>query len=308
MRKIIGVGESILDIMFEKNQPAKAIPGGSVFNGMVSLGRMQVPTCFISEVGQDKTGKIILDFMRENGMETKHVSTFPDGVTAVSLAFLNEQADAEYVFYRNYPAQRLDAVLPFIEPDDIFIFGSYYALNPALREQILELLNYAQERRAIIYYDPNFRKSHSHEVLKLQATLIENLEFADIVRGSQEDFYNIYELNDPDAVFNEKIRFFCNNFIYTKGKDGVSLRTPTLSKDYPVPVIDAKSTVGAGDNFNAGILYGLLVNNIKREDLRDLPEIIWDRIIDFGIKFSIDVCETLDNYISEKLVQSLASK
>ena len=32
MRRVIGIGETILDIIFKGNQPHKAVPGGSVFN------------------------------------------------------------------------------------------------------------------------------------------------------------------------------------------------------------------------------------------------------------------------------------
>ncbi len=51
MRKVIGIGETILDIIFRNDQPSAAVPGGSVFNGIVSLGRMGVNVCFISETG-----------------------------------------------------------------------------------------------------------------------------------------------------------------------------------------------------------------------------------------------------------------
>lgn len=37
MRKVIGIGETILDIIFRNDQPSAAVPGGSVFNGIVSL-------------------------------------------------------------------------------------------------------------------------------------------------------------------------------------------------------------------------------------------------------------------------------
>ena len=42
MRKVIGIGETILDIIFRGDQPSAAVPGGSVFNGIVSLARMGV--------------------------------------------------------------------------------------------------------------------------------------------------------------------------------------------------------------------------------------------------------------------------
>ena len=136
MRKVIGIGETILDIIFRGEQPTAAVPGGSVFNGIVSLGRIGVPICFISETGNDHVGNIILNFMRENNIPTDHVNVFPDGKSPVSLAFLNNRSDAEYIFYKDYPKQRLDVEYPQIQEDDIVIIGSYYALNPVLRDKL----------------------------------------------------------------------------------------------------------------------------------------------------------------------------
>ena len=79
MRKVIGIGETILDIIFKNDQPHTAVPGGSVFNGLVSLGRLGVPVSFISEVGNDHVGEIIRRFMEENHISTEFVDRFPDG-------------------------------------------------------------------------------------------------------------------------------------------------------------------------------------------------------------------------------------
>lgn len=79
MRKVIGIGETILDIIFRGNQPYVAVPGGSVFNGLVSLGRLGVDVLFISEIGNDKVGDIIQQFMQENHISTQYVDRFPDG-------------------------------------------------------------------------------------------------------------------------------------------------------------------------------------------------------------------------------------
>ena len=63
MRKVIGIGETILDIIFKNNRPHAAVPGGSTFNGLISLGRLEVPVSFISELGNDRVGDFIRDFM-----------------------------------------------------------------------------------------------------------------------------------------------------------------------------------------------------------------------------------------------------
>lgn len=298
MRKVIGIGETILDIIFRNNQPFVAVPGGSVFNGMISLGRLGADVSFISETGNDRVGNTILDFMRDNGLSTNYVHVFPDGKSPVSLAYLNENSDAEYLFYKDYPAQRLDADLPEIHEDDIVVFGSYFALNPVLREKVTELLEKAREKKAIIYYDVNFRSTHKDEAMKLAPIIIENLEYASLVRGSKEDFVHMYKMDDTDCIYKEKVKFYCPNFIRTNGAGHVSLRTKSITKEYPVPQVKAVSTIGSGDNFNAGLVYGLLKNNVRYSDLDNLNECQWDDIVQSGIQLSTEVCCTVNNSIS----------
>ncbi|MCD8193994.1 MAG: carbohydrate kinase [Tannerellaceae bacterium] len=299
MRKVIGIGETILDIIFTGNQPQKAVPGGSVFNGLVSLGRLGIPVSFISEIGNDKVGSLIREFMQENNISTQYVDTFPDGKSPISLAFLDENNNANYLFYKDYPNQRLEVPLPDIREDDIFIFGSYYSLNPVLRTRTLEFLQYAKEKNAIIYYDPNFRNAHAHEAIRLLPTVLENFEFADIVRGSDEDFLNLFNDTDMLHVYQEHIRFYCKNFITTHGADGINLFREEEKFHWDVPTITPVSTIGAGDNFNAGLLYGLLKYDIRKRDLPTLSKEQWKKIITCGTEFASEVCKTYDNYISK---------
>ena len=305
MRKVIGIGETILDILFKEDQPKAAVPGGSVFNGIISLGRAGVPVTFISETGDDHVGKIILDFMQQNGVSTDCVSVFPARKSPVSLAFLNEQNDAEYVFYKDYQDLRIEAELPEITSDDIVMIGSYYAVNPQLREKVKDLLDLAHEKGAIIYYDVNFRSTHKDEAIKLMPTILENFEYADIIRGSAEDFFHMFQLADPLRIYQSKVLFYGKPFICTQGGEAVSLHTKGFTKDYPVAAIPTVSTIGAGDNFNAGLVYGLLKHRIRRSDLVDLTAADWDELIGSGVSFSAHVCQSLDNYISREFAEAL---
>lgn len=304
MRKVIGIGETILDILFRDGQPQAAVPGGSVYNAVISLGRMGQNVTFISETGNDRVGEMILANMRENGVDTANVNVFPEGKSPVSLAFLNERNDAEYIFYKDYPRQRLEVNMPEISSDDIIMIGSYFAITPVLRDKVKELLDRAHDAGAIIYYDVNFRSTHANEAIKLMPTIIENFEYADILRGSTEDFQNMFRQPDADKVYRDHVEFYCPNFICTDADGDVRLRTKHVCKDYPVTPLKAVSTIGAGDNFNAGVVYGLLKYRVRRADLAELTEADWDAIIRCGMDFSADVCKSVSNSVSKEFADS----
>ena len=304
MRKVIGIGETILDILFRDGQPQAAVPGGSVYNAVISLGRMGQNVTFISETGNDRVGEMILANMRENGVDTANVNVFPEGKSPVSLAFLNERNDAEYIFYKDYPRQRLEVNMPEISSDDIIMIGSYFAITPVLRDKVKELLDRAHDAGAIIYYDVNFRSTHANEAIKLMPTIIENFEYADILRGSTEDFQNMFRQPDADKVYSNHVGFYCPNFICTDADGDVRLRTKHVCKDYPVTPLKAVSTIGAGDNFNAGVVYGLLKYRVRRADLAELTEEDWDAIIRCGMDFSADVCKSVSNSVSKEFAES----
>lgn len=304
MRKVIGIGETILDILFRDGQPQAAVPGGSVYNAVISLGRMGQNVTFISETGNDRVGEMILANMRENGVDTANVNVFPEGKSPVALAFLNERNDAEYIFYKDYPRQRLEVNMPEISSDDIIMIGSYFAITPVLRDKVKELLDRAHDAGAIIYYDVNFRSTHANEAIKLMPTIIENFEYADILRGSTEDFQNMFRQPDADKVYSNHVGFYCPNFICTDADGDVRLRTKHVCKDYPVTPLKAVSTIGAGDNFNAGVVYGLLKYRVRRADLAELTEADWDAIIRCGMDFSADVCKSVSNSVSKEFAES----
>lgn len=308
MRKVIGIGETVFDIIFKDDQPIAAVPGGSTFNCLISLGRCGVRASFISETGNDRVGQHILRFLDENGVDNKSVSVYPDSKSPLSLAFLNERNDAEYIFYKDHPKDRLDFDFPEVNEDDIVVYGSYYAVNPVIRPQVLGFLEYAKSHGAILYYDVNFRASHKDEVVKLTSNILENLDLADIVRGSAEDFGVMFRKTDADAIYRSQISFYTKKFICTNGAEPVELRADGgLKKQYPILKSDeVVSTIGAGDNFNAGFIYGMMKYGITREQTeKGLTESQWDKVIGCALQFSANVCKSLNNYVDEEFAKNL---
>jgi fructokinase len=297
MRNIYAVGEAVLDILFQDSDAFTAKAGGACLNSAVTLGRLNLPVQFVSEYGLDEVGNFIDKFLRKNNVSTDYVYRYYDGQSPLALAFLNENMDASYNFYKIYPKKRLNISFPKIKEGDIVLFGSFYAITPEVRPKLLEFLRYAKKQKAVIIYDPNFRKQHLHDLPKLKPMIMENFELADIVRGSNEDFSFILGLHDANEVYpvigKDKI------LLYTANQKGVFLRTPKLTAKYPVNKIEPKSTIGAGDNFNAGIVYALIKNKIDQKNLLKLDEAKWENIIHTCVEFATHVCLSYENYLSE---------
>jgi len=293
MQRVIGIGETVLDILFKNDQPQKAVPGGSTFNSIVSLGRAGVPCAMITQTGGDHIGDIICDFLRKNGVSDEFVCRHPNTKSHITLAFLNEHNDAQYEFYKDHASDLLDISLPHISADDIVLFGSFFAINPVIRPVVRKLLSEAHDAGAWLYYDVNFRKNHIAELPNILPNIEENMRLASVVRGSMEDFDYLYALQDAEAIY-ERVGQYCPTLILTDGARSIRVFTPQGCDTYSVAQIDTVSTVGAGDNFNAGYIYAKL-RGIDDQASR----------IAMAQRWSQDVCRQIGNNISDELVKQL---
>jgi fructokinase len=230
-------------------------------------------------------------------VDTRFVHRCKDGKTVVALAFLDDKNDASYSFYKNYPEKRLDIAFPQINKGDIILCGSFYSIAAEIREKFKNFIMGAKEKNAFVIYDPNFRKSHLNELEKLKSLIIENIQMATLLRGSDEDFKNIFGTANPDEAW-DAVKKHSKCLVYTANVEGVYVRTTSFSGKFPVKKIKPVSTIGAGDNFNAGMITAFYQNNIYPDQLETLTIKDWERVISTAVKFATHVCRSYENYIS----------
>ena len=303
MRRVYAIGETILDIIFKDGQPQAAKPGGSSLNAAVTLGRLGADVEFIGEYGRDPVGDLIDHFLKENNVGTQFVSRFSDGKSALAIAFLDEENNASYTFYKDFPDDRLGNIPQKTTPDDIVAFCSIYAITREVRPQLMKFLNTAGKNGSMLLYDPNFRPAHLHELEELRPFIEENFNMAHLVRASDEDLKLIFGAEGAEAAY-EKVSRWCPVMIYTANIKGVFVHTPAGRFEFPVRKIKTVSTIGAGDNFNAGLVYSFIRDGIMKEDLASLDGNDWNRIITTATDFATEVCMSLDNYVSKGFAEN----
>lgn len=297
-RNITGIGEVVYDIIFKQNKPVEAKAGGSILNMLVNLRRLNLSVSLIADMVDDAVGKILHNFIRENGIDTQYIYWHSEGRSRLALAFLNEYNDAEYLFYKMQNENPPVFVFPQLNENDILIFGSYYAIKPTIRPMLDPYLEQCKNNGAILMYDPNFRKSHQNMLSEVLPYIKKNLALATITKGSFEDFELIFETSDVQTIIQRCYECGCNHLIITNGKEPVLYTNFKDSYSYPVVADKIVSTIGAGDAFMSGLVYSIILQQLKHDDFEHLSKSNIDRMIATGLELSCRVCQSYENYIS----------
>lgn len=299
MARIFTTGETTFDIIFKNNQPHRAIIGGSALNTSVSLGRLGLPVSFISRVSEDHVGEMSMKFLSDNHVNGDNIVRYY-GKSRLSIAFLDSDNNAEYQFYN--PESLPSLLYPEAKSGDYILFGSSNAIMGEGRENLICFLEKANKENVLIIYDPNIRKSDSYIKEKVEV----NVKYASIIKASVQDFVNLYNISDSELIWKKVKELGVNTLILTDGEKPVSVFSYDFRRKYKIQPIETVSTIGAGDNFSAGILAGFYNGKISGKNIKLLEEKQWDKIINLSIGFSSEVCQSEMNYISEEYAKEIS--
>jgi len=297
------LGEMLLDVITEKEIPRERYiqhghAGGAMLNTAVSLSRSGIKTTLISETGDDEIATFLLNFLNNNRVQTNCIKQYRNTLTSVALARLDTRKKPTYTFLKNYPRLRSLVSPERFQAGDILLFGSLYALDPAIRPAIGKIQTKARNTGSLILYDPNIRQAEQLSDEKRKTALYENLQTADIIKGSDEDFDAVFGRQTPEKHVATLQNLNPGAVIFlTLGAKGalVSWKKQMLIK--PAKTVPVVSTIGAGDGFNAGVIAGIVHRGLSKAQL----PLHLESLLDSGISFSTAVCGSKDNYIPNKM-------
>lgn len=306
MRKIIAIGESVLDTVFTGNQPSRAFMGGRIANSAAILGTIGLPVFMVSECCADRVGDIIIDYLTRHHVDVSAVDRYTDGSTAMSAIFSGDGKDT-LVNYGVYPKQRFDVVWPRIDEDDIVIFGSLYAITEPQRTALFELVNHAVERKAIIVYLPGFQHGINFHIAHVMPAILENLEVSDLVIAHERDLRDVYPGETAQQAYTNHVEFYCDNYIHIHpdlsvtrfGKGGRALPHPAIG-------LPTRHMLGWQAGFTAGVAYGLIKHEVTHESIHQLPRTAWVDIVTTAQAIASS-CANPDNCIDNALATRYAA-
>lgn len=304
MRKIITIGESVLDMLFRDGRPERSFVGGRIANTAAALGQLGLPVSMVSECGADRVGDMVVDFLSTHNVDVKSVDRFTDGTTAFSAIFCDTGKEKKIVNYGRYPADRFDVVWPRIDEDDIVLFGSLYAIDTPQRERLFELISYAAERKAIIVYLPGFQHGINMRITRVMPAILENLEIADIVIAHERDINNIFPGETSEQAFRNHIEFYCPTYFHINPDLGVTLFSTGKRHDFAYSeALATDNLLGWQSGFAAGIIYMILRNGLTRDQVAATDDDTWQEIIDVAKGFAAECAGTADNCLTQSFAE-----
>ncbi len=295
--KVLAFGETTYDIIFKDKKPIDGRVGGSILNTVVSLGRLGVPVSMAALCGSDEIGKITVDFLNDNNIDTTFLTVY-EGTSRIALAFLDAENNASYSFYNGRRPDDKQLVFPPGDESGLVIFGSLFGIQADIRPEFVKYLKQIRQAGNIIYYDPNVRPSQLAVNPYAKDWILENISLSHIVKGSREDFNLVFNTQSSQEAYNA-LKVINPNvvLVVTADKHGADLFTPSIYKHIDAPSIIPVSTIGAGDTFSAGLIYGLFESNVTLNNLLYLSEDNWSKYLHYAIQFATEVCLSYDNYI-----------
>jgi 5-dehydro-2-deoxygluconokinase len=236
--------------------------GGSSANMAVGLSRLGAQVGIVSCLGDDSISGFLLDFLNAEKVDTTFVQTRPGFLPSLALTEVSPPNRFPQVFYRHDAVDTLlditNEALDYAASARMFITnGTSLCASPS-RESTYRALERAHQAGARVVLDIDYRSMswNSPADAGLAARLA--LPFIDVLIGNEPELMLVAGETTLERA-TEKLRHAGVPVLVSKlGDQGVRVWAGPESAFLPPYRVEVCSTIGAGDGFASGFLYGLL--------------------------------------------------
>ena len=187
---IVVAGESLIDVVVDRDGDSTETAGGSPLNVAVGLGRLDIRVTLISQTGHDERGGLVVQHVTASDVEIVTAPT-GSGRTSVATAHLGEDGGASYDFDLEWDLPRQE--LPVCHALHVGSLGTL--LEPG-RESVLDLVEQACAREVFVSYDANLRETFIDDPDNTRRDVLALAQQCTLVKLSDEDAEVLGE--DPD--------------------------------------------------------------------------------------------------------------
>ena len=268
MLDVVTLGELLIDFTCEKvdgdGYPLmQAHAGGAVANFLAVNSKFGLKTAFIGKVGDDTFGNLLVNTLKQNGIDTSGMVLDNSVFTTLAFVTIDKSGDRDFAFARKPGADTMltfeEVDLSLIERAKAFHFGTLSMTDEPSNSATKKVVEYAKNLGKLITFDPNLRLPLWNDVEFCKEQMKWGLSMADVVKISEEEVEFLFGLNDKDGAKYILENYGVKLLFVTKGANGVYATNGNVEVEMPalsgVKVVD---TTGCGDIFGGSALYKIL--------------------------------------------------
>ncbi|KAL0291442.1 UNVERIFIED_CONTAM: putative fructokinase-5 [Sesamum calycinum] len=252
-------------------------PGGAPANVACAITKLGGSSAFIGKVGEDEFGRMLVDILKKNGVNSEGVRFDQQARTALAFVTLKHNGEREFMFYRNPSADMLlkesELDIKMIKQANIFHYGSISLISEPCRSAHMAAMKAAKEAGVLLSYDPNVRLPLWPSSQAARDGIKSIWNQADFIKVSDDEVEFLTQ-KDPQkedvvmSLWHDQLKLL----VITDGGKGCRYFTKSFKgrvDGFSVKTID---TTGAGDAFVGALLVPIAKNPSIMQDETKLKE------------------------------------
>jgi fructokinase len=252
---VVGLGELLWDCF-----GGRRTPGGAPANVAYHARQLGMQAAVLSRVGQDPLGRELREAMDSRGVDITYLQVDAIRPTGSVTVEASDPLQPGFTIHEAVAWDALDFTEDWADAlgrASAVCFGTLMQRSQANRQTLSRCLDSAQ--KALVVYDVNLRPPWYDG-----AWIRESLRRAAVVKFSQDEGKLLASLlgsaaGDEVSLARQMLEAYGLRAVFvTRGGRGADAVLPNrLIHQPPIPA-EVVDTVGAGDAFTAGLIYGLL--------------------------------------------------
>ena len=237
--------------------------GGAECNVAIALTRLGLRAGWLSLLGEDELGRMILQGVRGEGVDVSRVRLVAGYPTGLYLKQFVAGTTQVFYYRRGSAAstlgpEHLDREY-FRQARWLHLTGITPALSPSCRAAVERALDLAAEHGPRVSFDPNLRLK-LWTIEQAREALLPMMRRCDVLLAGEEELLPLLGLRDREQAIETVLGWQRPLLALKLGAEGALIATSSERLHVPgLPLSTIVDPVGAGDGFDAGFVAGQLM-------------------------------------------------